>query len=141
LGRHYISGGVIEQVAQLNSQTREIFDVTMPTKVSSLAYLAIIHGASTIHGFHGFPKWSWKSMESELIPTPVNSIWRSMDNPFQIPSSPCTEKKGTRKVPPKRGHHLVSRKLSRMLKACCRGQSMSDCIKPCQSRHSASSIS
>jgi hypothetical protein len=35
----------------------------------------------------------------------------------------------------------VWRKLSRMLKACCRGQSMSDCIKPCKSRHSASSIS
>jgi hypothetical protein len=29
-------------------------------------------------------------MESELIPTPVDSIWSSMDNPFQIPSSPCT---------------------------------------------------
>jgi hypothetical protein len=29
-------------------------------------------------------------MESELIPTPVDSTWSSMDNPFQIPSSPCT---------------------------------------------------
>jgi hypothetical protein len=69
----------------------------MPTRVSCLAYLAMIHGAPwtihgapTIHGFHGFSKWSWKSMESELIPTPVDSIWSSMDNPFQIPSSPCT---------------------------------------------------
>jgi hypothetical protein len=35
----------------------------------------------------------------------------------------------------------VSRKLSRILKACCRGQSMSDCINPCESRHLASSIS
>jgi hypothetical protein len=62
--------------------------------------------------------------------------WRSavLVKSTKVSSSPPTRERVKDTSP-------VSRKLSRILKACCRGQSMSDCINPCKSRHLASSIS